>query len=408
MTPDLRGPAPRCAVRRALLPVMPARAGRGGAAPRVDLRGMLLTDLIALMRTLGEPAYRARQIARWVYGRGVDDLSEMTDLPAALRARLGESAQIGTLGIRRSTEAADGSAVKLLAACQDGQTVECVLMRFDDGRRSACVSTQAGCAMGCVFCATGLGGFARNLTAGEIISQALAIRSRADRRLGNVVFMGMGEPLANYEATVRAARILAAPWGFGIGARHLTISTVGLVPQIRRLAGEGLQITLAVSLHAPTDALRRRLVPVTERYPVAELIAACREYLAATGRRLTFEYVLIDGVNDGAAEARALGRVLRGLLCHVNLIPLNPVSGTRLRRPDPSRVRAFAAVVREAGIPVTVRIERGTEIQAACGQLRLADGTGRAPRWTAAAGPSAADGRAAERPVPRTAGGVRP
>ena len=346
-----------------------------------DLRGLLLPELTALVRRLDGPAYRARQIARWVYGRGVEDISEMTDLPIAFRKRLGEAARIRALTVRRSTDAADGSATKLLAACEDGQTVECVLMRFDDGRRSACVSTQAGCAMGCAFCATGLGGFARNLTTAEVVSQALAIRVRADRRLSNAVFMGMGEPLANYDATVRAARIMTAPWGLGIGVRHLTISTVGLVPQIRRLAAEGLQITLAVSLHAPTDALRRRLVPVTERYPTADLMAACRDYLAATGRRLTFEYVLIDGVNDGDAEARELGRLLRGLLCHVNVIPLNPVPGIPLRRPPVERVRAFARVVREAGIPVTVRIERGTEIQAACGQLRLADGSGRASRW---------------------------
>jgi 23S rRNA (adenine2503-C2)-methyltransferase len=363
----------------------PGNAFRPAGTP--DLRGLMLPEITALVHTLGAPAYRGRQIARWVYGHGVDDMSKMTDLPVALRERLSGAARIGALTLRRSTDAADGSATKLLAACEDGQTVECVLMRFDDGRRSACVSTQAGCAMGCVFCATGLGGFARNLTAGEIIGQALALRARADRRLSNVVFMGMGEPLANYEATVRAARILAAPWGLGIGVRHLTVSTVGLVPQIRRLAREGLQITLAVSLHAPTDALRRRLVPVTERYPVAELIAACRDYLAATGRRLTFEYVLIAGVNDGDAEARALGRLLRGLLCHVNVIPLNPVSGIALRRPDVARVRAFARCLRESGIAVTVRIERGTAIQAACGQLRLADGSGRASRWT----PSPAD-----------------
>lgn len=350
-----------------------------------DLRGLLLPELVELVRGLGAPAYRGRQIARWIYGRGVERIADMTDLPVEFRGRLAGAARLGGLTVRRSTEAPDRSATKLLATCDDGQTVECVLMRFDDGRRSACLSTQAGCAMGCVFCATGLGGFARNLSTAEIISQASLIRARADRRVGNVVFMGMGEPLANYDATVRAARILTAPWGFGIGARHLTISTVGLVPQIRRLAREGLPITLAVSLHAPADALRRRLVPVTERYPIAELLAACRDYLAATGRRITFEYVLIDGTNDGDREARALGRLLRGLLCHVNVIPLNPVAGIPLRRPPAARVRAFARSLRESGVPVTVRIERGTEIQAACGQLRLLDGTGRASRWTPAA-----------------------
>lgn len=391
--------APRAAASKAASAPMPMPAARpapGAAAPTdvrghasataPDLRGLLLPELAEFVRALGEPAYRGRQLARWLYGQGAEDISDMTDLPAGFRHRLREAARLDTLAVRRATDAADGSATKLLAACKDGQTVECVLMRFDDGRRSACVSTQAGCAMGCAFCATGLGGFARNLTAGEIVSQALVIRARADRRLGNVVFMGMGEPLANYDATVRAARILAAPWGLGIGARHLTISTVGLAPQIRRLAREGLQLTLAVSLHAPVDALRRRLVPVTERYPIADLMAACRDYLAASGRRLTFEYVLIDGVNDGRAEARALGRLLRGLLCHVNLIPLNPVPGIPLRRPAASRVRAFAGAVRASGIPVTVRVERGSEIQAACGQLRLADGTGRASRWTPAGG----------------------
>ena len=391
--------APRAAASKAASASMPmpaARPATGAAAPTdaqrhapataPDLRGLLLPELAEFARALGEPAYRGRQLARWLYGQGVEDISDMTDLPAGFRHRVREAARLDTLAVRRAADAADGSATKLLAACKDGQTVECVLMRFDDGRRSACVSTQAGCAMGCAFCATGLGGFARNLTAGEIVSQALVIRARADRRLGNVVFMGMGEPLANYDATVRAARILAAPWGLGIGARHLTISTVGLAPQIRRLAREGLQLTLAVSLHAPVDALRRRLVPVTERYPIADLMAACRDYLAASGRRLTFEYVLIDGVNDGRAEARALGRLLRGLLCHVNLIPLNPVPGIPLRRPAASRVRAFAGAVRASGIPVTVRVERGSEIQAACGQLRLADGTGRASRWTPAGG----------------------
>jgi len=390
--------APRAAASKAASASMPMPAARpapGAAAPTdvqrhpataPDLRGLLLPELAEFARALGEPAYRGRQLARWLYGQGVEDISDMTDLPAGFRHRVREAARLDTLAVRRAADAADGSATKLLAACKDGQTVECVLMRFDDGRRSACVSTQAGCAMGCAFCATGLGGFARNLTAGEIVSQALVIRARADRRLGNVVFMGMGEPLANYDATVRAARILAAPWGLGIGARHLTISTVGLAPQIRRLAREGLQLTLAVSLHAPVDALRRRLVPVTERYPIADLMAACRDYLAASGRRLTFEYVLIDGVNDGRAEARALGRLLRGLLCHVNLIPLNPVPGIPLRRPAASRVRAFAGAVRASGIPVTVRVERGSEIQAACGQLRLADGTGRASRWTPAGG----------------------
>ncbi len=351
-----------------------------GVAP--DLRGLLLPELEEVAERLGEPRYRGRQLARWLYARGATTADEMTDLPHGFRARLRRDARISALALRRAETSPGGAATKFLVACEDGQTVECVLMRFDDGRRSACLSTQAGCAMGCAFCATGRGGFARNLSAGEIIGQALLIRAHADRRVSHAVFMGMGEPLANYDATVRAARILAAPHGCGIGMRHLTISTVGLVPQIHRLARERLQLVLAVSLHAPTDALRERLVPVNHRYPLADLLAACRAYVAETHRRITLEYVLIDGVNDGDAEARQLARLVRGLNCHVNLIPLNPVPGVPFARPPVERVRAFARVVRGQGIPVTVRIERGVEIQAACGQLRLRDGQGRPSRWT--------------------------
>ncbi|HYM92220.1 MAG TPA: 23S rRNA (adenine(2503)-C(2))-methyltransferase RlmN [bacterium] len=348
----------------------------------LELRGLLRADLEALAARLGEPRYRGRQVARWLYVRGAESVEAMTDLPQAFRDRLAEGARIGRLTVRQTQDAPDGSATKYLVALEDGQMIECVRMRFDDGRRSACISTQAGCAMGCAFCATGLGGFARNLSAAEILGQFLLIRAHGRRRLTNVVFMGMGEPLANYDATVRAVRILAAPYGMGIGMRHITVSTVGLVPQIRRLAKERLQMTLAVSLHAPTDALRDRLVPVNRRYPLADLMAACREYVEATGRRLTFEYVLIDGVNDGPQEARALVRLLGGVRCHVNLIPLNPVAGIPFVRPPIPRVRAFAAALRTAGMAVTVRIERGGEIQAACGQLRLADGLGRPSRWT--------------------------
>jgi 23S rRNA (adenine2503-C2)-methyltransferase len=343
---------------------------------------MLLPDLERLVEDLGEPRYRGRQLARWVYVHGAETLDEMTDLSQAFRERLAAAIGIGRLTVRRTQEAPDGSATKLLVACADGQTVECVRMRFDDGRRSACISTQAGCAMGCAFCATGVGGFARNLSAAEILGQFLLIKAHGRTRISNVVFMGMGEPLANYDATVRAVKILAAPYGMGIGMRHITVSTVGLVPQIRRLAGERLQMTLAVSLHAATDPVRDRLVPANRRYPLAELMAACREYVDATGRRLTFEYVLIEGVNDGAEDARALVRLIRGQRCHVNLIPLNPIAGVAFARPSIPRVRAFEAVLRNAAVPVTVRIERGGEIQAACGQLRLADGVGRPSQWT--------------------------
>jgi 23S rRNA (adenine2503-C2)-methyltransferase len=352
------------------------------ARPVPELRGLLLPELEDLAERLGEPRYRGRQIARWLYARGAETLDQMSDLPLPFRHRLAGAARITRLGVLRTQEAPDGSATKHLVALDDGRTVECVRMRFEDGRRSACISTQAGCAMGCGFCATGLGGFARNLSAGEILEQFLLIRSLGRTRISNVVFMGMGEPLANYDATVRAIRILAAPYGMGVGMRRITVSTVGLVPQIRRLAAERLPITLAVSLHAATDPLRDRLVPVNRRFPLADLLAACQAYIEATGRRLTFEYVLIDGVNDGAGEAQALVRFVRDLRCHVNLIPLNPVAGIPFVRSPLASVRAFERVLRSAGVPVTVRIERGAEIQAACGQLKLASGQGRPSRWT--------------------------
>jgi len=352
------------------------------AAVAQDLRGLLLPELEGLAERLGERRFRGRQIARWLYARGAGTVDEMTDLPHAFRAQLQAGWRVSGLAVRRAHDAPDGSATKYLVALDDGQTIECVLMRFDDGRRTACISTQVGCAMGCGFCATGLSGFSRNLSAGEILGQALLIRAHADARLGNVVFMGMGEPLANYDATIRTARLLSAPYGLGIGMRHLTISTVGLVPQIRRLAKERLQLTLAVSLHAPTDDLRTHLVPVNQRYPLADLLAACREYVAETGRRITFEYVLIDGTNDHDEEAHTLARLVRDVHCHINVIPLNPVAGIRLRRPPVSRVHAFGRILLRAGIPVTIRIERGTEIQAACGQLRLAEGLGHPSRWT--------------------------
>jgi 23S rRNA (adenine2503-C2)-methyltransferase len=352
------------------------------APPLPDLRGMLLPELEDLVERLGEPRYRGRQIARWVYAHGAQTVEEMTDLPSAFRHRLATVARIGRLTVLRTQDAPDHSATKHLVALEAGQTVECVRMRFDDGRRSACISTQAGCAMGCGFCATGLGGFARNLSAGEILGQFLLIRSLGRTRISHIVFMGMGEPLANYEATVRAVRILAAPYGMEVGMRRITVSTVGLAPQIRRLAAERVPITLAVSLHAPTDSLRDQLVPVNRRYPLAELMAACRTYIVATRRRLTFEYVLIDRVNDGVREAQALVRLLRGFRCHVNLIPLNPVEGIPFVRPPLASVRAFERVLKSAGVPVTVRVERGAEIQAACGQLKLASGQGRPSRWT--------------------------
>ncbi|MCS6861741.1 MAG: 23S rRNA (adenine(2503)-C(2))-methyltransferase RlmN, partial [Abditibacteriales bacterium] len=260
----------------------------------------------------------------------------------------------------------DGT-VKLLLKLRDGETIETVGLPYDD-RLSCCVSSQVGCPMRCAFCATGLSGYTRNLTAGEIVEQVLTVNDILAARVNHVVFMGMGEPLLNVDNVLKAVRLLNKE--VGIAMRQLTVSTVGIVPGIRRLADEKLQLTLAVSLHAPTDDLRAQLIPTMRKWGVQDIIAACRQYVATTGRRVTFEYVLLAGVNDHPAQARALARLLRGLICHVNLIPFNPVAEVDHRAPTPERVRAFREVLERAGISVTQRVQRGADIDAACGQLR--------------------------------------
>jgi 23S rRNA (adenine2503-C2)-methyltransferase len=340
-----------------------------------ELIGLTLEELEAVARDLGEPPYRGRQLAAWVYGKGAMTFAAMTDLPQALRERLSSAATLTRVRAILRRDASDAT-TKVLLGLRDGATVEAVVMRYDDGRRTACVSTQVGCGMGCTFCATGLAGLTRNLDAGEIVEQVLALERETAERMTNVVFMGMGEPLANYDATVKAVRLLNAPWARGLGMRHITISTVGLVPQIRRLAAERLQLTLAVSLHAPTDALRSELVPINTRWPIAELLDASRAYANATGRRVTFEYVLMAGVNDGVEHARGLGALLAAWGAHVNVIPWNPVYGTAFERPTPAAVHRFVGIVRAAGVPVTIRIDRGVDIEAACGQLRRTHAAG--------------------------------
>ncbi|MER3455451.1 MAG: 23S rRNA (adenine(2503)-C(2))-methyltransferase RlmN [candidate division GAL15 bacterium] len=337
-----------------------------------DLRSQYEEELRSWLVRLGEPPYRGRQLARWVHAHGARSFESMTDLPTTLRRRLAEEAHLTCLQVLRRTTSADRSTTKYLLRCGDGSTVESVWMRYADGRRSACVSTQVGCGMGCTFCATALAGLYRNLTAGEITDQVHVMQQDQGERVTHVVFMGMGEPLANLDATVRAVRLLNAPYGLRVGIRRITVSTVGLVPQIRRLAQMNLGCTLAVSLHAPDDDLRTQLVPVNRRYPLADLLDACREYVARTGRRVTFEYVFLEGLNDTPDHARRLAQRLRGLRSHVNLIPWNPVPSLPYRRPRPEHVREFARTLREAGLPVTVRVERGLDILAACGQLREA------------------------------------
>lgn len=368
-----------------------------------NLYNHTLPELEALLKGWGQPTYRARQLYRQLYVNYTNNPAQMSDLPLALRERIAAEAPIGGLKLVRVQRADDGLTRKALFACPDGSVVESVLMVYPD-RATVCVSTQAGCAMGCVFCATGKLGLLRNLSTGDIVEQVLwAARELkgADRRpqtagddnwwapedtqfatatqhsalstqhprLTNVVFMGMGEPFANYDRWWGAVERLHDPQGFNMGARSLTVSTVGLVPGILRLADERLPINLAISLHAPDDKLRGELMPINKRYPIAQLLDATRTYIERTNRRVSFEYVLLQGRNDGPQQALMLAGLLHGMLCHVNLIPWNPVPGMPLERSARQRVGQFQQILRDHRVACTVREERGVEIAAACGQL---------------------------------------
>jgi 23S rRNA (adenine2503-C2)-methyltransferase len=346
----------------------------------VDTRGMskvLLTDqtydqLESWVTDQGEPPFRARQLFEWIYRSLVFDFTSMTNLPLSFRQKLVDLATVQSLLPLDTLTSANGLTTKTLLRLDDGETLETVLMHYE-GRQTVCISSQIGCALGCPFCATGQSGFTRNLSVGEIVTQVLHF-ARLLRMQGqavtNVVFMGMGEPLANYDPTWAAIRILNDRRGFSLGARRFTISTAGWVPGIRRLAQEKLAVGLAVSLHAADNALRDRLVPVNRRYPISDLVAACAEYAKRRGRRVSFEYALIQDVNDDLGQARELGHLLRGLLCHVNLIPLNPTEGCDYRPSSRERVLAFRRVLNRMGVASTVRLARGIDIQAGCGQLR--------------------------------------
>lgn len=334
-----------------------------------------LLDLLPhdLARRLGDlPSYRASQIWQATYKDLTDDYGGMTTLPLTLRRRLAEDLPFPIAEPIAERESPDRTTRKTLFRLADGQTIEAVTMVFAN-RRTACLSSQVGCPVGCPFCATGQSGFTRDLTAGEIVAQALhsaRLLRVSGLSLSHVVYMGMGEPMLNIDAVLRSLRILNDPGGIGLGTRSFTISTAGVVPGIERLTSEGIQANLAVSLHAARDSLRDQLVPLNRRYPIAELLDACHRYADETHRRVTFEFALIDGLNDDPSEAEAAARLLSGLLCHVNLIPYNPTEGSPSRKSPRERVDAFARILSSAGIPVTVRKRMGIEIEAGCGQLR--------------------------------------
>ncbi len=338
----------------------------------LDLYTMTRDELTDLLQQWGEPKFRAAQIWEWLYDKRASSFDQMTNLPKRLREQLAAEARLGQLELVAEQSSKDGT-IKRLYRLVDEQLIESVLMPYDDERRTACISTQAGCALGCVFCATGQMGFGRHLTATEIVEQAVLFARELEEqgeRLSNVVLMGMGEPFHNYDESMQAVRRLMSD--LGIGARHITMSTVGLVPQIRRFADEGLQVRLAISLHAATDDERSALLPINKRWPLGELMSACRYYVEKTGRRITFEWALIQGENDTPEQAHALSRLLHGLLCHVNLIPLNPTQGYEGGPSSTQRVNRFVEILGEYDIPATVRVRRGIDIDAGCGQLKAA------------------------------------
>lgn len=352
-----------------------------GRKPLKSLLDYDLAELTELVKELGFPAFRAKQIWGWLYKQFANDYQEMSNLPRPLLEKLAERAPLAPLQVVVEKVANDGQTRKALFRLPDGAEIESVLMLYED-RATVCVSTQAGCAMACTFCATGQLGLTRNLQPGEIVQQVLHFErfllktldaqfTLGHKRVSNLVFMGMGEPLANYANLWKAIERFHDPEGVNLSARKMTVSTVGLVPMIRKFADEELPVNLAISLHAANDTLRSSMMPVNLRFPIAELIAACKEYVAKTNRRISFEYTLVEGQNDSQAAAQELGILLRGMLCHVNLIPMNPVPGSSQRGSKSERVKAFQTELDRFGIPNSVRFEKGRDIQAACGQLKV-------------------------------------
>ena len=346
-------------------------------SPKPSLLGLSLEQLTAVFKEMGEPGFRAKQVMEWVFQRRVLGFDQMTNLSAALRAKLAERFTLRTMTYS-SVSGSEDTTRKYLFKLHDGRYVETVLTPANPAlyggasdRLTLCVSSQVGCAYDCKFCASGLAGFTRNLTSGEIVEQIVQVEALAQDRIDNLVFMGMGEPMANYTNVTTAIEILNAPWGVGIGARHMTLSTSGVAPNIRKLADFPLQVRLAISLHGATDEVREKIMPVNKKYPLSELFDALAEWHRKRKQHLTFEYILIEGVNDGLDQARVLAKRAKPLQAKVNLIPYNTVEGLHWQRPSEAQQDAFQAVLLNAGVTATLRREKGHDIAAACGQLRL-------------------------------------
>lgn len=335
---------------------------------RIGISSYTEERLAALMQELEQPAFRARQLFRWLHEKQVCAFSEMTDQPKTLLAALEERFFIETLAVQRKQQSRDGT-VKYLLRLPDNNCIETVWMRYSYGN-TVCVSTQVGCRMGCRFCASTQGGRVRNLTAGEIAGEIYAAARDQGERVSHIVLMGIGEPLDNFDNVMDFLSIISSPNGANIGMRNISLSTCGLVPMIEKLAGRHLGLTLSVSLHAPTNEMRSAMMPVNDAYPVEQLIRACRAYQKTTGRRVSFEYSMVNGVNDSPETARRLAGLVRGMGAHVNLIPINPVDGSPYSASDAANIRRFQAMLTQLGVNATVRRRLGADISAACGQLR--------------------------------------
>lgn len=334
-----------------------------------DLRSYTEQEMICLAEQFGEKPFRGKQLFEWVHGRQVSDFAGISNLPKKFLENLALEHEISGVQIRKKQVSRDYDTAKYLFSLSDGNLVESVWMKYHHGN-SVCISSQVGCRMGCSFCASTLTGLTRNLTAGEILSQIYEIQHETGERVSNVIVMGMGEPLDNYDNLLRFIRLVSAERGIHLSQRSITVSTCGLVDQIRHLMEEKLQITLAVSLHAPNDEIRRQTMPVANKYSIEEIFSVCREYIENTGRRITFEYSMIDGMNDSREHALELARRCRGMNCHINLIPLNEVKERKTRRSREENIRDFKSILEKNRINVTVRREMGSDIDAACGQLR--------------------------------------
>lgn len=335
----------------------------------MDLRSFDEEECIRLAVELGEKPFRGRQMFEWIHGKQIPDIGGMTNLPAGFREKLKENYVVSGISEVEKQVSKRGDTIKFLFALPDGNVIESVWMKYRHGN-SVCVSSQVGCRMGCTFCASALNGFTRNLTPGEMLSQVYEIQRATGERVSHVIVMGTGEPLDNYDNLISFIRLLSHERGLRISQRNITVSTCGLADQIRELAEEKLQITLAISLHAPNDEIRRKTMPVAERYSMDEIFTVCREYFEKTGRRITFEYSLIRGVNDRVEHARQLAKRCQGFPCHINLIPLNEVKERNLSRSDRADIARFKSILEQSAGNVTVRREMGSDIDAACGQLR--------------------------------------